>query len=85
MTTSILKNDRRRKIERRKHNLTIHFPDRRSGQDRRIWTHGRPLPDQKDSDHRGETIFQHTGFGCEIEHQIAHAVKRQIGDLGGDD
>ena len=36
MKTSFAKSDRRRKIERRKYYLTIHFPDRRSGTDRRI-------------------------------------------------
>ena len=35
MKTSFAKSDRRRKIERRKYYLTIHFPDRRSETDRR--------------------------------------------------
>jgi hypothetical protein len=36
MKTSFAESDRRRKMERRKSHLTIHFPDRRSGRDRRI-------------------------------------------------
>jgi hypothetical protein len=36
MKTSFAKSDRRRRIERRKYHLTIHFPDRRSGRNRRI-------------------------------------------------
>ena len=36
MKTSFVKSDGRRKIERRKYHLTIHFPDRRSGADRRV-------------------------------------------------
>jgi hypothetical protein len=35
MITDFSKNDRRRKIERRRHYLTIHFSDRRSGIERR--------------------------------------------------
>jgi hypothetical protein len=35
MITDFSKNDRRRKIERRRHYLTIHFSERRSGIERR--------------------------------------------------
>jgi hypothetical protein len=41
MKTSFAKIDRRRKVERRRNCLTIHFPDRRSGTDRRTITERR--------------------------------------------